>query len=49
MSSLLTIRKEGGSKVLVVTKLLPPSWCFVEVKKIAETKRVVTLQIIKVK
>ena len=40
MSKINTIRREGGSRVLSVTKILPPDWIIVEMKvtkKIANT------------
>lgn len=48
-NKLLTIRKEGGSKVITVTKLLPPDWHFIEVEKEKEAKEFVILKIKKVR
>lgn len=48
MNNLFIIRKEGGSRVIAVTRLLP-DWTYVEVKKVASTKDSVTLKIMKVK
>lgn len=48
MGRFCVIRKEGGSRVLTITKLLPSDWVGVNIDKVKENKRSVTLKIEKV-
>ena len=43
------IRREGGSRVMSVTKVIPLDWQVVDIKIIKTTKNMVTLAINKVK
>lgn len=49
MNRLLTIRGEGGSRVITVTKVLPKKWQSVEIEVLKETAKSVTLKINKVR
>ena len=49
MSKINMIRREGGSRVMTVTKVLPLNWQAVDVEVIKTTSKVVTLRINKVK
>ena len=49
MNKLKAIRKEGGSRVISITNIIPADWIFVELVIIKTTKDVVTLKINKVK
>ena len=48
-NKLKAIRKEGGSRVISITHIIPTEWIFVELEVIKTTKNVVTLKINKVK
>ena len=49
MSKLKAIRKEGGSRVITITHIIPDSWTFVELVIVKMTKDFLTLKINKVK
>ena len=49
VGNLKTIRKEGGSRVISITHIIPVEWTFVELVIVKTTKDVVTLKINKVK
>ena len=49
MNKLRAIRKEGGSRVITITHIIPVDWTFVELVVIKTTKDVVTLKVNKVK
>ena len=42
------IRKEGGSRIVAVTKIIPTTWNIVSIVPINETKDSVTIRIDKV-
>ena len=48
-SKLRAIRKEGGSRVISITHIIPMDWIFVELEIIKTTNNAVTLKVIKVK
>ena len=43
------VRREGGSRVLSVSKVMPKGWTVVEMNVIHETTKSVTIKIDKVK
>lgn len=43
MNHLYIIRREGGSRVVSMTKILPKTWQAIEIEKVKETKRTLTL------
>ena len=47
-NKLITIRKEGHSRVIAVTKILPENWIYATVKTIKETETSVTIKFDKV-
>ena len=49
MSKINMIRREGGSRVLAVTKVIPLNWQVVDIEIIKLTKDLVTLKIRRVK
>ena len=48
MGKLVTVRKEGGSRVLTVTDFIPKEWRYVEVISTTQKNGKVTLTISKV-
>lgn len=48
MSNLKVIRKEGGSRVLTLTDILPKDWKYVEISKISEKPKSITIKLDKV-
>ena len=48
-SKLRAIRKEGGSRVISITHLVPIEWIFVELEVVKQTTDMVTLKIKRVK
>lgn len=49
MSKINMVRREGGSRVLSVSKVIPVSWTAVELVLIKSTKKSIMLRINKVK
>ena len=49
MKKFRAIRKEGGSRVISITHIIPAEWVFVELVVVQTTNDVVTLKINKVK
>lgn len=49
MGKINMIRKEGGSRILAVSNVIPKDWEVVELKVIKQTKKVITVNIEKVK
>ena len=49
MSKINMIRKEGGSRVMTITKVIPSKWIAVDIEIITITSNYVTLKINKVK
>ena len=43
------IRREGGSRILAVSSILPKDWIAVELEVVKQTKKVITVNIEKVK
>ena len=48
MNKLKAIRKEGGSRVISITNIIPADWIFITVEIVKITKDIVTLKINKV-
>jgi hypothetical protein len=48
LSKLLSVRKEGGSRVLTVTKIIPINWNYVTVESVKEKAGSLTIKINKV-
>ena len=49
MSKIKTIRREGGSRVLAVTDIIPKDWQFITVVKIKQKNSKITVILEKVK
>ena len=49
MGKINMIRREGGSRILAVSSILPKAWIAVELKVIKQTKKIITVNIEKVK
>lgn len=49
MAKINTVRREGGSRILAVSNVIPTDWQVVELKKIKENSNTVTVKIIKIR
>lgn len=49
LSKVNMVRKEGGSRVVSLSSVLPPDWLVVEITKVEETKIAVIIKLVKVK
>lgn len=49
MTKIFVVRREGGSRVLSMTKVLPKDWLAVEISVIKKTDGCITMKIEKVK
>lgn len=49
MGKIHIIRKEGGSRVISITKILPIDWQAIEMDIVKQTKTYVTIKVLKVK
>lgn len=49
MNKICTVRKEGGSRVITISKIIPEDWIIVELTKIRKTDSTITVKINKVK
>ena len=49
MAKINMVRREGGSRVISITRVIPLDWLAVDIEVVKTTKNVVTLKINRVK
>lgn len=49
MNKVYTIRKEGGSRIMTVSTIVPAKWSLVELEVLSNNSKAVTVKITKVR